>query len=79
MNRAFTGTHFQVNFYIFSDKNNHDSNIRRNMFDVKKLKYQGCGSGPFWSDPENFHRIRILSVQGKNILKIPVELLHIFR
>ena len=29
-------THFQVIFSIFSDKNNHHSNIRRNMFDVKK-------------------------------------------
>jgi len=26
----------EVNFSIFSDKNNHHSNIRRNMFDVKK-------------------------------------------
>jgi len=26
-----------VNFSIFSDKNNHHSNIRRNMFDVKKM------------------------------------------
>jgi len=33
-NRAFT--HFQVNFSIFSDKNNHHSNIRRNMIDVRK-------------------------------------------
>ena len=33
-NRGFT--HFQVNFSIFSDKNNYHSNIRRNMFDVKK-------------------------------------------
>ena len=32
-NRGFT--HFQVNFSKFSDKNNHHSNIRRNMFDVK--------------------------------------------
>jgi len=30
-NRGFT--HFQVNFSIFSDKINHHSNIRRNMFD----------------------------------------------
>jgi len=30
-------THFQVNFSIFSDKNDHHSNIRRNMFDVKKI------------------------------------------
>ena len=30
-------THFQLNFSIFSDKNNHHSNIRRNMFDVKKF------------------------------------------
>jgi len=29
-------TDFQGNFSIFSDKNNHHSNIRRNMFDVKK-------------------------------------------
>jgi len=34
-NRAFT--HFQVNFSIFSDKNNHHSNIRRNLIDVKKI------------------------------------------
>ena len=34
-NRGFT--HFQVNFSIFSDKNYHHSNIRRNMFDVKKI------------------------------------------
>jgi len=34
-NRGFT--HFQVNFSIFLDKNNHHSNIRRNMFDVKKI------------------------------------------
>ena len=33
-NRTFT--HFHENFSIFSDKNNHHSNIRRNMFDVKK-------------------------------------------
>ena len=33
-NRAFT--HFQVSFSIFSDKNNLHSNIRRNMFDVRK-------------------------------------------
>ena len=31
-NRAFT--HFQVNFPIFPDKNNHHSNIRRNLIDV---------------------------------------------
>jgi len=30
-------THFQVNFSIFSDKNYHHSNIRTNMFDVKKI------------------------------------------
>jgi len=34
-NRGFT--HFQVNFSIFSDKNNNHSNIRRNMFDVNKI------------------------------------------
>ena len=34
-NKGFT--HFQVNFSIFSDKNNLHSNIRRNMFDVKKI------------------------------------------
>ena len=34
-NRAFT--HFQVNFFIYSDKNNQHSNIRRNMFDVQKI------------------------------------------
>ena len=47
-NKGFT--HFQVNFSIFSDNNPH-SNIRRNMFDVKKffmfeLNLQGpVGSG----------------------------------
>ena len=35
LKRAFT--HFQVNFSIFSDKKNHLSNIRRNMFDLKKI------------------------------------------
>jgi len=34
LNRSFS--HFQMNFSIFSDKNNHPSNIRKNMFDVKK-------------------------------------------
>ena len=31
---------------------------------LKRDTTQGCGSGPFWLDPENFHRIliRILSV-----------------
>ena len=36
LNRGFT--HFQINFSIFQIKNNHHSNIRRNMFDVKKIK-----------------------------------------
>ena len=34
-NRAFT--HFQVDFSIFSDKNIHHSNIKRNLIDVKKF------------------------------------------
>ena len=35
--RYFGYVKFQVNFSILSDKNNHHSNNRRNMIDVKKI------------------------------------------
>ena len=57
LNRGFT--HFKENFSIFSDKNNHHSNSRRNMFDVKKIQMFELILGKYQQDPDPVFKFMI--------------------